>query len=269
MKKFWLAAAGAVGTIIGGKILKSPTTRKLAVQGLAKGMMIQGDAKEALQNMKDEAEDICYEARQEAENSTSNCIEEHFPHSVARAIVNAAKEKGIVHAEEHTEVIYIVAHGIATKLFGESAVIGSRHFIAEDEGISISEEQQKIIDDTAQGSSVVYLAIGGQLAGALCINDPPRKEAAKVISDLKNADFRHIVMLTGDSECFNSCFFISIVFFVTNRYKFQKVLMLHLHLVHNLKYPFPKYLYPNVKIVDYPQSNRQVQQQNPYFCITL
>ena len=128
------------------------------------------------------------------------CIEEHFPHSVARAIVNAAKEKGIVHAEEHTEVIYIVAHGIATKLFGERAVIGSRHFIAEDEGISISEEQQKIIDDTAQGSSVVYLAIGGQLAGALCINDPPRKEAAKVIADLKNADFKHIVMLTGDSK---------------------------------------------------------------------
>ena len=70
-EKFWLVAAGAVGTIIGGQILKSPTTRKLAVQGLAKGMMIQGDAKEALQNMKDEAEDICYEARQEAEKSKS------------------------------------------------------------------------------------------------------------------------------------------------------------------------------------------------------
>ena len=68
-EKFWLVAAGVAGTIVGGKILKSPTTRKLAVQGLAKGMMIQGDAKEALQNMKDEAEDICYEARQEAEKN--------------------------------------------------------------------------------------------------------------------------------------------------------------------------------------------------------
>ena len=128
------------------------------------------------------------------------CIEEHFPHSVARAIVNAAKERGITHAEEHTEVIYIVAHGIATKLFGERAVIGSRHFVAEDEGAAITDEQQAVIDEAAKGCSVVYLAIGGRLAGALCISDPPRNEAAEVIKELKRSGFEHIVMLTGDSK---------------------------------------------------------------------
>lgn len=128
------------------------------------------------------------------------CIEEHFPHSVARAIVNGAKERSITHAEEHTEVIYIVAHGIATRLFGERAVIGSRHFVAEDEGVVIADKQQNIIDEAAKGCSVVYLAIGGRLAGALCISDPPRKEAAEVIKGLKNSGFEHIVMLTGDSR---------------------------------------------------------------------
>ena len=126
------------------------------------------------------------------------CIEEHFPHSVARAIVNAAKEKGIVHAEEHTEVIYIVAHGIATKLFGERTVIGSRHFIAEDEGISISEEQQKIIDDTAQGSSVVYLAIGGQLAGAnVSVAMSDASDVARETADitLRSCDLEELIHL--------------------------------------------------------------------------
>lgn len=130
----------------------------------------------------------------------SACIEEHFPHSVARAIVNAAKEKNITHAEEHTEVIYIVAHGIATKLFGERAVIGSRHFIAEDENVTITDTQQKQISQAAEGNSVIYLAIGGQLAGALCISDPPREEAADVIRQLKKAGFKNIIMLTGDSK---------------------------------------------------------------------
>lgn len=128
------------------------------------------------------------------------CIEEHFPHSVARAIVNAASERGITHAEEHTEVIYIVAHGIATDLHGKRAVIGSRHFVAEDEGVAVSREQQRIIDETAQGSSVIFLAIGGELAGALCISDPPRGEAKGVIAQLRKQGFEHVVMLTGDSK---------------------------------------------------------------------
>ena len=104
------------------------------------------------------------------------CIEEHFPHSVARAIVKAAKERGITHEEEHTEVIYIVAHGIATNLYGKRTVIGSK------------------------GSSVIYLAIGGELVGALFISDPPRKEAANVIKKLYENGFDRVIMLTGDSR---------------------------------------------------------------------
>ncbi len=128
------------------------------------------------------------------------CIEEHFPHSVARAIVNAASIRGITHAEEHSEVIYIVAHGTATNLYGKRTVIGSRHFVAEDEGVAVSQEQQRIIDEKAEGSSVVFLAIGGELAGALCISDPPRSEAKNVITQLRKQGFESVVMLTGDSK---------------------------------------------------------------------
>lgn len=130
----------------------------------------------------------------------SACIEEHFPHSTARAIVNAAKERGITHAEEHTEVIYIVAHGIATNLYGKRAVIGSRHFVVEDEGVVVSEEQHRQIEEAANGSSIVFLAIGGELVGALCISDPPRSEAADVIKGLRCCGFENVVMLTGDSK---------------------------------------------------------------------
>lgn len=129
----------------------------------------------------------------------SACLEEHFPHSVAHAIVNAASERGIDHAEEHTEVKYIVAHGIATEYNGKRAVIGSKHFICDDEGIAISDEVQKKIDEFSGASSIIYLAIGGELSGALCITDPPREEAANVISELRKFGIKDIVMLTGDS----------------------------------------------------------------------
>lgn len=128
------------------------------------------------------------------------CIEEHFPHSVARAIVNGAADKGIEHMEEHAEVEYIVAHGIATMLHGKRAVIGSRHFVSDDEGIEISDEQQTLIEEKAGACSVVYLAVGGKLSGALCISDPPRKEAKTAIELLKKSGIENIVMLTGDSE---------------------------------------------------------------------
>ncbi len=129
----------------------------------------------------------------------SACIEEHFPHSVARAIVKGAADKKIEHQEEHAEVIYIVAHGIATKLKGERVVIGSRHFVVEDENVEITEEQQNRIDEISCGNSVIYLAIGGKLVGALCISDPPRAESAEVVAMLRESGFKHIVMLTGDS----------------------------------------------------------------------
>lgn len=128
------------------------------------------------------------------------CIEEHFPHSMARAIVNGAADRGIDHAEEHADVKYIVAHGIATSLNNERAVIGSKHFVIEDENVEMSEEQQAIIDSEGGAASVIYLGIGGKLAGALCISDPPREEAAVAIKRLRETGIRNVVMITGDSQ---------------------------------------------------------------------
>ena len=131
---------------------------------------------------------------------TAACLEEHFPHSVARAIVKGAAEQNLHHEEEHAEVQYIVAHGIATTLHGERAIIGSKHFVAEDEGIVITPEQQAEIDAKSGACSVVYLAIGSELAGVLCIADPPRAEAKQAITMLRDAGISNLVMLTGDSE---------------------------------------------------------------------
>lgn len=128
------------------------------------------------------------------------CLEEHFPHSVARAIVKGASDKCIEHEEEHAEVQYIVAHGIATEFHGKRAVIGSRHFVSDDENVEVTAEQQAAIDERSGACSVVYLAIGGELAGALCISDPPRTEAKAAIDLLKKSGIHHIVMLTGDSQ---------------------------------------------------------------------
>lgn len=132
--------------------------------------------------------------------TTAACIEEHFPHSVARAIVKGAADRGFDHKEEHADVHYIVAHGIATELHGKRAVIGSKHFVTEDEGVPVSEEQQREIDQRAGACSVVYLAIGGGLIGALCISDPPRAEAYKAIKKMKKTGINNIIMLTGDSK---------------------------------------------------------------------
>ncbi|MDE6005548.1 MAG: heavy metal translocating P-type ATPase [Oscillospiraceae bacterium] len=128
------------------------------------------------------------------------CLEEHFPHSVARAIVKGAADKGLDHEEEHADVQYIVAHGIATEFHGKRAVIGSRHFVSDDENVKITVEQQAEIDEKSGACSVIYLAIGGKLAGVLCISDPPRAEAKTAIDLLKKAGIHHIVMLTGDSQ---------------------------------------------------------------------
>ena len=127
------------------------------------------------------------------------CIEEHFPHSMARAIVKAAMERKINHAEEHADVQYIVAHGIATSLKGKRVVIGSKHFVIEDEKVNVSDENQAIIDKEAGAASVIYLGIGGELAGAICIGDPPREEAADAIRKLRESGIKNVVMLTGDS----------------------------------------------------------------------
>lgn len=128
------------------------------------------------------------------------CIEEHFAHSVATAIVKQAEKEGLHHEEDHSEVEYIVAHGISTTYDGKKAIIGSRHFVEEDEGIRFTKKQEKLIEENAEEYSVIYLAIGKKLQGILCIADPVRDEAHEVISQLKALGIENVVMLTGDSE---------------------------------------------------------------------
>ena len=128
------------------------------------------------------------------------CIEEHFPHSMARAVTRAAEERGLNHEERHAEVEYVVAHGVATTLEGERALIGSRHFIFEDEGVACTDEQAGRIAAAARGRSVLYLAIGGELAAVICIEDPLREEAPAVVRRLKELGIQKVVMMTGDSE---------------------------------------------------------------------
>lgn len=127
------------------------------------------------------------------------CLEEHFPHSVANAVVNAANERDIAHLEEHTEVNYVVAHGISTTLHGKKAIIGSKHFVVEDEHITVTDEQEELINEKSGACSVLYLAIGDELIGVLCISDPPRDDAKDAITELKSLGISNIVMLTGDS----------------------------------------------------------------------
>ncbi len=128
------------------------------------------------------------------------CLEEHFPHSVANAVVRAAEERGLDHHEMHSEPEYVVAHGIATKIDSERAVIGSRHFVFEDEGVSILPEDQSRFDALDPGCSWLYLAIGGVLSAAIGILDPLRPEAADIITLLHEAGIGKTVMLTGDSR---------------------------------------------------------------------
>ena len=128
------------------------------------------------------------------------CIEEHFAHSIATAIVKQAELEGLKHEEDHSEVQYIVAHGIVTEYDGKRAVIGSRHFLFDDEGVKVSKSQEKKIESEVKEHSVVYLAIDGKLEGLICIDDPVRDEAKYVIEELKGLGVENIIMLTGDSE---------------------------------------------------------------------
>lgn len=128
------------------------------------------------------------------------CIEEHFPHSVAHAIVAAAVERGLSHEPElHAEVRYVVAHGIAAEVGGKHAVIGSSHFVFEDEGVPMPEGLEERIEEVAPGSGHVYLARDGVLLGALCVEDPLRPGVSFILDELRETGARHIVMLTGDS----------------------------------------------------------------------
>ena len=128
------------------------------------------------------------------------CLEEHFPHSMANAVVRAAKERGISHEEMHSEVEYIVAHGIASRVGGQRVVIGSHHFVFEDEKCTIPTAEQAKFDALKPAYSHLYMAASGQLVGVICISDPLRPEAAAVLNGLRALGIRNTVMMTGDSE---------------------------------------------------------------------
>lgn len=130
------------------------------------------------------------------------CLEEHFPHSVANAIVKQALSEHLHHEEEHAEVKYIIAHGIATVYRDQRAIIGSDHFVFEDEHITKTEEIETLINNLQSegASSLIFLAIGGELAGIISIYDPLKPEAKETIQNLRSSGFKNIIMLTGDSE---------------------------------------------------------------------
>ena len=128
------------------------------------------------------------------------CLEEHFPHSMANAVVREAKERGISHEEMHSEVEYIVAHGIASRVSGERVVIGSHHFVFEDEHCTIPEDEREKFDNLEPEYSHLYLAASGRLAGVICIADPLRPEASRVLRALRGLGITNTVMMTGDSE---------------------------------------------------------------------
>ena len=127
------------------------------------------------------------------------CLEEHFPHSMANAVVEEAKRRGLRHEEYHSKVEYLVAHGIASTVDGERVLIGSAHFVFEDEGCVIPEGEQERFDALPPEYSHLYLAVGGQLAAVICISDPLREEAKEALSALRALGVTSTVMLTGDS----------------------------------------------------------------------
>jgi len=128
------------------------------------------------------------------------CLEEHFPHSMAKAVVDAASKKGLSHEEMHTKVEYIVAHGIATSINGKRTVIGSYHFVFEDEKCVVPAGKEPLFESLPLYYSHLYLAIEGKLSAVICIEDPLRDEAAAVVTSIKKAGISKVVMMTGDSE---------------------------------------------------------------------
>ncbi|MBR9946027.1 heavy metal translocating P-type ATPase [Clostridiaceae bacterium Marseille-Q4145] len=128
------------------------------------------------------------------------CLEEHFPHSMAKAVVTAAKQRSLDHEEMHSKVNYIVAHGISSSINDHKVIIGSYHFVFEDEGCHIPEDQMDKFENLPTEYSHLYMAIDNKLAAVICIEDPLRPEAAAAIRALKAAGIKHVVMMTGDSE---------------------------------------------------------------------
>lgn len=128
------------------------------------------------------------------------CLEEHYPHSIANAVVEEARVRGLDHEERHSTVEYVVAHGISSRIDGKKAVIGSYHFVFEDEGCEVPENDRERFDELPDEYSHLYLAVGGKLAAVICIEDPLRDEAREVIEGLRTFGIKRVVMMTGDSE---------------------------------------------------------------------
>ena len=128
------------------------------------------------------------------------CMEEHFPHSMAKAVMDAAKERGLTHEEMHSKVEYIVAHGISTMVDGREAIIVSHHIVFEDEKCTIPVGKEELFRNLPEEYSHLYLGIEGKLAAVICIEDPLRPEAPEVVKALRKAGFTQIVMMTGDSD---------------------------------------------------------------------
>ena len=128
------------------------------------------------------------------------CLEEHYFHSMANAVIKAAMDRGLIHEEMHTKPEYIVAHGIISQIDGEKVLIGSHHFVFEDQGCIVPEEEQEKFDSIPNEYSQLYLAAGGKLAGVICISDPLRPEASRVLDELRALGISKIIMMTGDNE---------------------------------------------------------------------
>ena len=128
------------------------------------------------------------------------CLEEHFPHPVARAVVHRAEEENLQHAEEHAQVEYVVAHGVASTLDGQKVCVGSRHYIEHDEGVSLTPLRNRIRTEADKGRSLLFMSKGGKIAGMLSIEDPLRPEAVQVVRQLRELGIQRILMLTGDDE---------------------------------------------------------------------
>ena len=135
------------------------------------------------------------------------CLEEHFPHSIANAVVDAAIKRNLHHDEMHSETEYIVAHGISSKIDGKAALIGSAHFIFDDEKVHLTPEKEAIIEELKENYSLLYLAYDGELIAVLCIADPIREDAKETVDALRELGFTNIAMLTGDAE--NSAHYVA------------------------------------------------------------
>lgn len=147
------------------------------------------------------ADIVCFGGNDEEEMlKLAACLEEHYPHSMAKAVVSEAASRGLNHEERHSKVEYIVAHGISSSVDGKKVIIGSQHFVFEDEKCVIPEGEQEKFDSLKAEYSHLYLAVSGVLAAVICIEDPLRAEAKDVVSGLKKLGIKHVVMMTGDNE---------------------------------------------------------------------